>query len=420
MRRRRSSLMPTISINVTGADDDDETMNIDAIQLTLSPSENSMADPKYWDNPVPDQTLRLKPPQRDRLYNRRRSSALSNLSNEPELSRSTYSLCEKGLYEVSKEKILIDRRLSLAPQLAIAQISQMEKPKKSRSANRLESKLIADMGELKISVQYIPEKSGLKVTVIKGENIGGRYKTDALVNPIVSAMLLPGKLQKQTGKLIKGTKNPVFNDEFFFADMDWELLETHMLRISVQNQQRFKNDDLGELLLPLMRLDPDVDNRMWKDLRKKCQNPTQECGYLQLRTRFNKQTKKLTILVVKAQALLKSSLIGPPDTFVRVEVIQNDKHIGKKTTKVVKRTKDPLYREAFSFTLGVSLEDIKHTTVEVTVYAKLNLFGSTALGQVLLGYGSTEESEVRHWSLTMREYGREFTKWHALMPMEDT
>ncbi|GAU96864.1 hypothetical protein RvY_08238-1 [Ramazzottius varieornatus] len=257
MRRRRSSLMPTISINVTGADDDDETMNIDAIQLTLSPSENSMADPKYWDNPVPDQTLRLKPPQRDRLYNRRRSSALSNLSNEPGLSRSTYSLCEKGLYEVSKEKILIDRRLSLAPQLAIAQISQMEKPKKSRSANRLESKLIADMGELKISVQYIPEKSGLKVTVIKGENIGGRYKTDALVNPIVSAMLLPGKLQKQTGKLIKVTKNPVFNDEFFFADMDWELLETHMLRISVQNQQRFNNDDLGELLLPVLRLDPE-------------------------------------------------------------------------------------------------------------------------------------------------------------------
>ena len=200
--RRRSSLAPMISINVTGADDDDQPMNLDAIHVTFSPSENSMADPKYWDNPSPDQTLRLKPPQRDRLYNRRRSSALSNLSREFEMSRSTYSLCEKDLYDTSKEKILIDRRFSLAPQLAIAQV-MMDRPKKSRSANRLEAKLIADMGELKISVQYIPEKSGLKVTVIKGENIGGRYKSDGNVNPIVSAMLLPGKLQKQTGKLIK-------------------------------------------------------------------------------------------------------------------------------------------------------------------------------------------------------------------------
>lgn len=104
---------------------------------------------------------------------------------------------------------------------------------------------------------------------------------------------------------------------------------------------------------------------------------------------------------------------------MRIEVIQKEKRLERKQTKVVKRTKDPLYREAFSFVLAVSLEEIKHTSVEITVYAKENFFGSAALGQVILGYGSTEESEVRHWSLTMREYGKEFTKWHALMPIED-
>ncbi|OQV13998.1 putative Synaptotagmin-1 [Hypsibius exemplaris] len=418
---RRSSIAPMISINITGpdADEDDEPMNFEDILLTLSPSNNSMADPKYWDNATPDHALRLKPPQRDRLYNRRRSSALSNLSNELELSRSTYSLCEKGLYDHTKEKILNDRRLSLAPQLAISQLVQRASPKRTRSANRLEARLIADMGELKISAQYVPDKPGLRVTVIKGENIGGKYKTEGQINAVVNVSLLPGKLQKQSGKVVKGTKNPVFNDEFFFADMNWEMLENHMLRICVQNQNRFKNEDMGEILLPLMRLDVDVDNRMWKDLRKKCQNPTQESGYLQLRTRFTKQTKKLTILVIKAQDLLRSSLIGPPDTFVRVEVIQNEKRIDRKATKIVKRTKDPLYKEAFSFTLGVSLEEIKYTTIEITVYAKEKLFGSAALGQVILGYGSTEESELRHWSLTMREYGKEFTKWHSLMPLQD-
>ncbi|XP_055356533.1 synaptotagmin-9-like [Paramacrobiotus metropolitanus] len=424
-RSRRASYAPAfISINVQSVEEDedsqDNALKIDEnINLTLSPSLNSMCDPKYWDNATPDYALRLKPPQRDRLYSRRRSSALSNLSSEDNnLSRSTYSLCERDLYRESKEKILNFRRLSLAPQLAISQIA-MQKPRRTRSANKLEAKLIADMGELKFSVRYFADWPGLRVTVIRGENIGGKIKNDAQVNSFVTVCLLPGKQQKQSGKIQKGTKNPVYNEEFEFMDMDWETLEHHLLRISVQNQKTLKNDDLGEVLLPLLRLDPDVDNRMWKDLRKKCQNPMQESGYLQIRTRFSKQTKKLTVLVIKAQDLLRSSLIGPPDTYVRLEVIQNERKLDRKQTKLVKRTKNPIYKEAFSFVLGISLDEIKHTTVELTVYAKENLFGSAALGQVILGYGSTEESELRHWSLTMREYGKEFTKWHALMPIDD-
>lgn len=287
LRVRRASYAPAfIAINVTGVEDEDDESTINSlleenINLSISPSLNSMCDPKYWDNATPDDILRLKPPQRDRLYNRRRSSALSNSSAEESLSRSTYSLCERDLIYQTKEKILNDRRLSLAPQLAISQLAVSQKPRRTRSSNRLEAKLIADLGELKLSVLYLGERQALKVTVIRGENIGGKYKNDSQVNPFVTVALLPGKVQKQSGKVAKCTKNPLFNEEFIFSDMDWETLEHHMLRICVQNQQRFKNDDLGEILLPLLRLDPDVDNRMWKDLRKKCQNPMQvSCGDL--------------------------------------------------------------------------------------------------------------------------------------------
>ncbi|KAJ1177762.1 hypothetical protein NDU88_003014 [Pleurodeles waltl] len=91
-------------------------------------------------------------------------------------------------------------------------------------------------GVLRISGEYCPENERLQVRLISAE---GLYETSIepkSINCCVSLSLLPGKAQKQRSTIIRMSRNPIFNEDFFFDGIREEDLCNRSLRIKAVNK----------------------------------------------------------------------------------------------------------------------------------------------------------------------------------------
>ena len=128
--------------------------------------------------------------------------------------------------------------------------------------------LFAPYGELKFNFQYLPASSQLKVTLIRAENLGGHHKQDRPLNSFAKLYLMPGKLQKQGTSVVKRSRNPVYDQEFYFHDIDIEQLRSMSLviRLFSKSPNLKLSDFIGNVTIPLDNYDVMVENRLWKDL----------------------------------------------------------------------------------------------------------------------------------------------------------
>uniref|UniRef100_A0A3P8T327 C2 calcium dependent domain containing 4C n=1 Tax=Amphiprion percula TaxID=161767 RepID=A0A3P8T327_AMPPE len=71
-------------------------------------------------------------------------------------------------------------------------------------------------GTLRLSTHYDPEAARLRVRVLAAEALYDRQTDIKSINCCVALYLNPGKQQKQRSTIIKNSRNPVFNEDFFF------------------------------------------------------------------------------------------------------------------------------------------------------------------------------------------------------------
>ncbi|NXQ88258.1 C2C4C protein, partial [Nyctibius grandis] len=112
-------------------------------------------------------------------------------------------------------------------------------------------------GSLRLAAEYDPSNARLRVRLLPAQD--DLY--DALVdlrsiNCCVSLCLNPGKLQKQRSTIVKNSRNPVFNEDFFFDGLGPGHARKMSLKLKVVNKgSSLKRDTLlGEKELPLTAL----------------------------------------------------------------------------------------------------------------------------------------------------------------------
>ncbi|KAJ8378559.1 hypothetical protein AAFF_G00238640 [Aldrovandia affinis] len=71
-------------------------------------------------------------------------------------------------------------------------------------------------GTLRLCAQYDGEAARLRIRVLAAEDLYDRGCDIKGINCCVSLYLNPGKLQKQRSTIVKNSRNPVFNEDFFF------------------------------------------------------------------------------------------------------------------------------------------------------------------------------------------------------------
>ncbi|XP_056276520.1 C2 calcium-dependent domain-containing protein 4C [Pseudoliparis swirei] len=91
-------------------------------------------------------------------------------------------------------------------------------------------------GTLRLSTHYDPEAARLRVRVLTAEALYDQQTDLRSINCCVALYLNPGKQQKQRSTIIKNSRNPVFNEDFFFDALPQTQVKSLAMKIKVVNK----------------------------------------------------------------------------------------------------------------------------------------------------------------------------------------
>nr|XP_005587357.1 PREDICTED: C2 calcium-dependent domain-containing protein 4C [Macaca fascicularis] len=117
---------------------------------------------------------------------------------------------------------------------------------------------VGPRGSVRLLAEYEAGQARLRVRLLAAEGLYDRLYDARSINCCVGLCLVPGKLQKQRSTIIKNSRHPVFNEDFFFDGLGPASVRKLALRIKVVNKgSSLKRDTLlGEKELPLTSLLP--------------------------------------------------------------------------------------------------------------------------------------------------------------------
>ncbi|XP_017262420.1 C2 calcium-dependent domain-containing protein 4C [Kryptolebias marmoratus] len=111
-------------------------------------------------------------------------------------------------------------------------------------------------GTVRISANYDSGTSRLLIRILAAESLYDKSFDIKSINCCVSVYLNPGKLQKQRSNIIKNSRNPVFNEDFFFDSISSVQVKNLSVKFKVVNKgTSLKRDTLlGEREVLLTKL----------------------------------------------------------------------------------------------------------------------------------------------------------------------
>ncbi|KAJ8417320.1 hypothetical protein AAFF_G00285470 [Aldrovandia affinis] len=112
---------------------------------------------------------------------------------------------------------------------------------------------LGEGGTLRLSAEYCPENERLRVRLISAEGLYAPTMDPKSINCSVSVAMSPRKTQKQRSTVIRKSRNPIFNEDFFFDGVSEDDLSLRMLHFKVVNKMSGMKRDyvLGDCEVPL-------------------------------------------------------------------------------------------------------------------------------------------------------------------------
>ncbi|XP_032127944.1 C2 calcium-dependent domain-containing protein 4C [Sapajus apella] len=201
------------------------------------------------------------------------SSAESSPFGSPLLSRSVSLLrgfAQDGQAKVSQLRKSVGRHGSLSADDSTPDTSPGSRrrltrrappepgPESGPAARGEHTVPLGPRGSVRLLAEYQAGQARLRVRLLAAEGLYDRLCDARAINCCVGLSLVPGKLQKQRSTIVKHSRHPVFNEDFFFDGLGPASVRKLALRIKVVNKgSSLKRDTLlGEKELPLTALLP--------------------------------------------------------------------------------------------------------------------------------------------------------------------
>lgn len=303
--------------------------------------------------------------------------------------------------------------------------SSIEKAAECESKGKEEE---GSLGSLHFAVSYDGEKSALIVAVNRAKNLPARDQNVSTTDPYVKLQLLPDKRQKVKTRVLRKTRNPVFDEIFTFYGIDDNQLSGITLHFVILSYDRFSRDDIiGEVVHSLADVEfGKLPTPVSKDiLPRHIKTYGQGRGELLVSVCHHPAANRLTVVVLKARNLPKMDITGLSDPYVKVYLRYNGQRIAKKKTHVKKRTLNPVFNESFLFDLPVSNEPgnvdtiLNNISLELLVLDWDQLTKNEVIGRLEIGKleSGTKfgEQELRHWNEVMNCPRKQIAGWHKLI-----
>merc|ERR1719483_1616201 len=126
------------------------------------------------------------------------------------------------------------------------------------------------LGELLVSLTYLPAKNTLTIGVIKARNLKAK-DINGKSDPYVKVWLMFGerKVEKKKTPVYKCNLNPIFNQTFEF-DVPWEQIKDCSLDISVMDFDNIgRNELIGRLVLSSRNSSGPEETSQWEEMIEK-------------------------------------------------------------------------------------------------------------------------------------------------------
>uniref|UniRef100_UPI00358E8B21 synaptotagmin-7 isoform X3 n=1 Tax=Myxine glutinosa TaxID=7769 RepID=UPI00358E8B21 len=273
-----------------------------------------------------------------------------------------------------------------------------------------EAGLKQNLGRIQFSVGYSFQDITLTVKIQKGMDLPAKDFTGTS-DPFVKLYLLPDKKHKLETKVKRKNLNPHWNETFLFEGFPYEKVTQRILYLQVLDYDRFsRNDPIGEVSLPLGRLDLTQTLSFCKEL-KPCADGSGKRGELLLSLCYNPTANKIALAVIKARNLKAMDIGGTSDPYVKVWLMHKEKKVEKMKTEVLKNNLNPVFNQTFTF--SVPTENLRDTTITVTVMDKDQLSRNDVIGKIYLSWKSGP-AEVKHWKDMVSKPRQPVAQWHQL------
>jgi len=237
-------------------------------------------------------------------------------------------------------------------------------------------------------------------------------------DPYVKLQLLPDKQQRVKTRVLRHTRQPVFDEDFTFYGVTSNQLTEMTLHFVMLSFDRYSRDDvIGEVFYPLEALDlsgatavdisVDIQPRNYK-------MQTQGRGEVLLSLCWQPTANRLTAVVLKARNLPKMDVSGLADPYVKLYLMYDGQRLVKKKTHVKKRTLNPVFNESFVFDLppaasvGSNLEKV---SLQIQLLDWDRVTKNEVIGRLEIGSGSGME----HWNEVLNCPRRQIAEWHKLL-----
>uniref|UniRef100_A0A669C6V7 Synaptotagmin-7 n=1 Tax=Oreochromis niloticus TaxID=8128 RepID=A0A669C6V7_ORENI len=242
------------------------------------------------------------------------------------------------------------------------------------------------LGRIQFSVGYSFQDSTLTVKILKGQDLPAK-DFSGTSDPFVKLYLLPDKKHKLETKVKRKNLNPHWNETFLFEGFPYEKVVQRTLYLQVLDYDRFsRNDPIGEVSIPLNKLDLANMQTFWKEL-KPCSDGSGSRGDLLVSLCYNPTANTITVSIIKARNLKAMDIGGTSDPYVKVWLMHKDKRVEKKKTVVMKRCLNPVFNESFPF--DVPAHVLRETTIIITVMDKDRLSRNDVIGKVSPSHSSS-------------------------------
>ncbi|XP_078271554.1 synaptotagmin-7-like isoform X5 [Rhinoraja longicauda] len=267
-----------------------------------------------------------------------------------------------------------------------------------------------NLGRIQFSVGYNFQESTFTVKIMKAVELPAK-DFSGTSDPFVKIYLLPDKKHKLETKVKRKNLNPYWNETFLFEGFPYEKVVQRVLYLQVLDYDRFsRNDPIGEVSLPLNKIDLTQTQTFWKEL-KPCSDGSGSRGELLLSLCYNPTANTITVNIIKARNLKAMDIGGTSDPYVKVWLMYKDKKVEKKKTAVLKRCLNPIFNESFMF--DVPTEILRETTIIITVMDKDRLSRNDVIGKIYLSWKSGP-GEVKHWKDMIGRPRHAVAQWHQL------
>ncbi|XP_008534612.1 synaptotagmin-like protein 4 isoform X2 [Equus asinus] len=289
-------------------------------------------------------------------------------------------------------------------------------------------------GKIAFSLKYEKQTQTLVVHVKECHELAYADEAKKRSNPYVKTYLLPDKSRqgKRKTSIKRDTVNPLY-DEIFRYEIPESLLAQRTLQFSVWHHGRFgRNTFLGEAEVQMdsWMLDKKLDHCLPLHGKISAESPPglpSHKGELVVSLKYipasklpvggdRKKSKggeggELQVWIKEAKNLTAAKSGGTSDSFVKGYLLPMRNKASKRKTPVMKKTLNPHYNHTFVYN-GVSLEDLQHMCLELTVWDREPLASNDFLGGVRLGVGTgISNGEVVDW---MDSTGEEVSLWQKM------